>query len=235
MSRIIYYIKGTVYGTKVFMDYEDTLHSVELLEYFDDIKQLFKQDEYAELAQYLPDDHPLHEVVKEIWVDVKVIKGDLYSWTKVVASRELSEREQECLLDYLTGQFSDGYGEGLEQQEFISLRETETYEEYDEELDEYYEDEYEVYASCYLHLWSSNNFRLEFAEKCEEECVDALLKPKCKLIGEDGNIFNLIGIASKALTNAGLKDKATQMASRVVHSASYSEALSIIMEYVEVM
>lgn len=59
-------------------------------------------------------------------------------------------------------------------------------------------------------------------------------KPVAKLIGEDGNIFNLIGIASRSLKAAGQKDKATEMSQRVMSSGSYDEALSIIMEYVEV-
>ena len=59
-------------------------------------------------------------------------------------------------------------------------------------------------------------------------------KPKAKLIGADGNIFNLIGIASRSLKRAGQNDKATEMSKRVMNSSSYDEALSIIMEYVEV-
>ena len=35
-------------------------------------------------------------------------------------------------------------------------------------------------------------------------------KPKCKLVGEDGNIFNLMGIASKALKEAGLEDESKE-------------------------
>lgn len=60
------------------------------------------------------------------------------------------------------------------------------------------------------------------------------MKPKCKLIGEDGNIFNLIGIASKALKKNGLQDKASEMKDKAFQAQSYEEALSIIMEYVEV-
>ncbi len=59
-------------------------------------------------------------------------------------------------------------------------------------------------------------------------------KPRVKLIGENGNIFNLIGLASRGLKKAGQNDKATEMSQRVMSSGSYEEALSIIMEYVEV-
>lgn len=59
------------------------------------------------------------------------------------------------------------------------------------------------------------------------------MKPKCQLIGRDGNIFNLMGIASRTLKQAGLKEKADEMIKRITASKSYDEALIIIMEYVE--
>lgn len=59
-------------------------------------------------------------------------------------------------------------------------------------------------------------------------------KPRCKLIGEDGNIFNLLGLASRTLKEAGLEDDADEMASRVYKSQSYLEAIAIISEYVEI-
>jgi single-stranded DNA-binding protein len=59
-------------------------------------------------------------------------------------------------------------------------------------------------------------------------------KPACKLTGEDGNVFNLIGIASKALKRAGQPDKAKEMSTKVFGCGSYEKALEIIQEYVEV-
>ena len=59
-------------------------------------------------------------------------------------------------------------------------------------------------------------------------------KPKCPLIGQDGNVFNLIGIASKTLKRNGMPDKAKEMCERITSSESYVEALSIIDEYVEI-
>lgn len=58
-------------------------------------------------------------------------------------------------------------------------------------------------------------------------------KPVCKLVGSNGNIFNLLGIASRALKRAGMKNEATEMSNRVFSSESYEEALSIILEYVD--
>ena len=60
-------------------------------------------------------------------------------------------------------------------------------------------------------------------------------KPECKLIGEDGNIFNLLGIASNTLKKNGQSDDAKEMTDRVWNSKNYNEALSIIGEYVEII
>jgi hypothetical protein len=60
------------------------------------------------------------------------------------------------------------------------------------------------------------------------------MKPVCKLIGENGNIFNLMGLASKVLKENGQIVEAKEMSNKVMNSGSYNEALRIIMEYVEV-
>lgn len=60
-------------------------------------------------------------------------------------------------------------------------------------------------------------------------------KPKCKLIGTDGNVFALMGRAEQTLRSAGQRDKAVEMSKRIWDTAQdYNEALRIIMEYVEV-
>lgn len=59
------------------------------------------------------------------------------------------------------------------------------------------------------------------------------LKPKSPIIGADGNIFNLVAIASKTLKTTGLINEAQEMSKRVFTSSSYEEALQIITEYVE--
>ena len=59
-------------------------------------------------------------------------------------------------------------------------------------------------------------------------------KPDCELIGQDGNIFNLMGIASHTLKQNGMADEAKEMCSRVTSSGSYCEALNIIGDYVNI-
>ena len=59
-------------------------------------------------------------------------------------------------------------------------------------------------------------------------------KPDCPLIGEDGNIFHLVGIAAKTLKRNGMSEEASEMTEKVFGSGSYEEALGIIGEYVNI-
>ena len=58
-------------------------------------------------------------------------------------------------------------------------------------------------------------------------------RPQMQLEGMDGNVFAVLGAASKLLKRAGQDKEAKEMADRVYASSSYHEALSIISEYVE--
>lgn len=60
-------------------------------------------------------------------------------------------------------------------------------------------------------------------------------KPPCHLVGQNGNIFNLIGLASRTLRQNGMTAEAKEMQNRIMSGDchSYEEALRIISEYVE--
>lgn len=54
------------------------------------------------------------------------------------------------------------------------------------------------------------------------------------LIGADGNVFNLIGITSRAIKKAGHKDKCQEFTDYVMGASDYDNALVRIMEWVHV-
>ena len=60
-------------------------------------------------------------------------------------------------------------------------------------------------------------------------------KPPCPLVGQNGNIFNLIGLASRTLRQNGMTAESKEMQNRIMGGDchSYEEALGIISEYVE--
>ena len=57
-------------------------------------------------------------------------------------------------------------------------------------------------------------------------------KPMCPIIGANGNVFNILGMASRTLKENDMADEAQEMYSRVTSSGSYEEALGIITEYI---
>ena len=87
--------------------------------------------------------------------------------------------------------------------------------------DDYQYNEFRPIVSKYLNIARE----MKFEEKP---------KPKCALIGRNGNIFNLMGIASNTLKNHNMREEAKEMCDRITNSKSYDEALNIISEYVEI-
>lgn len=67
-------------------------------------------------------------------------------------------------------------------------------------------------------------------------CEAVAEKPNCALIGEDGNIFNLMGIAAHTLRENGMEVKAEEMVKRIAggECRDYYEALSVIDQYVTI-
>ncbi|SHO53159.1 hypothetical protein SAMN02745220_04969 [Desulfopila aestuarii DSM 18488] len=64
------------------------------------------------------------------------------------------------------------------------------------------------------------------------------MKPKCKLIGENDNVFNLLALTRKALREHGkqyLLDCFEKDISKIQRNGgTYDDVLRIIMQYVEV-
>ena len=59
-------------------------------------------------------------------------------------------------------------------------------------------------------------------------------KPDCALIGANGNIFNLLGLARKTLIENDMVAESKEMCSKVYQCGSYSEALNVIGDYVNI-
>ena len=64
--------------------------------------------------------------------------------------------------------------------------------------------------------------------------AEQLPRPRCKLIGTDGNVFALVGTVRRCLKNAGQVDRAKEFVARAYHAQCYDEVLQMIHEYVDV-
>ena len=59
-------------------------------------------------------------------------------------------------------------------------------------------------------------------------------KPKVKLTGQNGNVFNLAGICSKSLIEVNQFENEKEMMKEIFNSGSYKEALLIMSKYCEI-
>lgn len=86
------------------------------------------------------------------------------------------------------------------------------------------------FGGTWLSDFVDHKFDGAFSKQQEEQT-----KPDCPLIGQDGNIFNLMGIAARTLRENGMTEQSKEMTKRITDGAqSYSEALHIIGEYVNI-
>lgn len=85
-----------------------------------------------------------------------------------------------------------------------------------------------------LLIWATSPD--EFIIKREDKMSEVKYpKITVKLVGKDGNIFNLMGLVQKAMREAGVpKDDRSQFLKEVSFSNSYDQALQVIMRWVKV-
>ena len=60
------------------------------------------------------------------------------------------------------------------------------------------------------------------------------MKPTVILIGQDGNVFNVIGLTARALKKAKLPEEAQEFTVKAFAAKSYDEGLCLVMDYCEV-
>ena len=188
----------------------------DLLQYADSVDEAVKKDIAdfnGDLMQYYrEDDSVRHKVVSAV-PSVEIRGNKLCGCLNVELRESLNEGEQAVLCDYISGQYSDGWGEGFEQRD-IRVED----------------------GTLAVHFWQDHDFELkrDVPDMTEfNKLLNRPKKPKMQLIGQDGNIFAIMGRASRLLKSSGQGDKAKEMRDRVMSCDSYQKALSIVSEYVE--
>ena len=61
------------------------------------------------------------------------------------------------------------------------------------------------------------------------------MKPNCKLIGTDGNVFAIIGKVRETLRQNNQFEESITFSEQATKSSSYDEVLSLVHEYVNVL
>ena len=203
-------------------DYEDEFYGEyegypqgghELLEYETAIRDAVENDTRdfgGDLMQYYHEDDSVRRKVVSAVPYVEICGNKLCGCLTVELKEPLLDDEQTVLCNYITGQYSDGWGEGFEQRDI--------------RVDD---------GTLAVHFWQEDGFKMTPSFEKIPKPEKNSLRPKMQLIGQDGNIFAIMGRASRLLKNAGQSDNAKEMCDRVTASQSYSEALNIVSEYVE--
>ena len=203
-------------------DYEDEFYDEyegcpldghDLLQYADAVDEAVKKDIAdfnGDLMQYYHEDDSVRQKVVSAVPSVEIHGNKLCGCLNVELRESLNEGEQAVLCDYISGQYSDGWGEGFEQRDI--------------RVDD---------GTLAVHFWQEDGFEMTPEREMQQESATREIRPKMKLIGQDGNIFAIMGRASRLLKNAGQSDKAKEMCNRVMASKSYNAALAIVSEYVE--
>ena len=188
----------------------------DLLQYADAVDEAVKKDIAdfnGDLMQYYHEDDSVRQKVVSAVPSVEIHGNKLCGCLNGELRESLNEGEQAVLCDYISGQYSDGWGEGFEQREIDVGN-----------------------GKLYVHFWQDHDFELkrDVPDMTEfKKLLNRPKKPKMQLIGQDGNIFVIMGRASRLLTDYGQADKAKEMRDRVMSCDSYQKALSIVSEYVE--
>ena len=148
-------------------------------------------------------------------MSVKEIDGVLYGCTTLQLKEFLDTQQLKELCEYITGQYSDGWGEGFEQRDIA--------------IDG---------GTLNVHFYQPQDF--QFRELSHQETAGmpkpkekTPSRPQLKLLGHDGNIFSILGDARRLLLRNGQSKEASEMTERVNQSGNYYQALGIISEYVE--
>lgn len=61
-----------------------------------------------------------------------------------------------------------------------------------------------------------------------------MVKPNCRLIGKNGNVFNIIGIVAHTLKENDQGEKAKEFINRATAAHSYEDVLAMLREYINV-
>jgi len=130
-------------------------------EYAAELFEALENDD-TDLADYADDYHgaTYYKKLHKVTMSAEWYGKRLYGLATCEVDDDWTDEDTAQLKEYLSGQYSDGWGEGFEQREVYSYTETETSEEYDEEADEYYESEWDVRYDVYISFWQDKNFRL---------------------------------------------------------------------------
>lgn len=170
---------GRIYGDSVFegTPYEDggqEISAIAMANLYDSHPELseFLERNKEEMTQYIDSENkPLEDVVRLELGDYGVFEGRFclvhHVWIKGQPD-EISEEELLAVKEYIMGQLSDGWGEGLEQREWLNHSIEWGHPYFDEYSADFEEEYFRDTVSYYLAPWKSEMKIIQLdSEECE--------------------------------------------------------------------
>lgn len=169
-------------------------------------------------------------------ISIENVEGILYGCTTLLLKEELEAWELEEMCEYISMQYSDGWGEVFEQRDIPAdggiIR---VYFDPARDLD--FQIQSKVIKNPNLEnkkIRISESVRITRPE-AETPCPQAKKpKPKLSLTRCGRHIFSLLSGAMQSLIKNGQREEADEMYDRVSKVRGYEESLAIIREYVEI-
>ncbi|AGA68785.1 hypothetical protein Desdi_1273 [Desulfitobacterium dichloroeliminans LMG P-21439] len=153
--RIFFPLKIIIYpqGEYGFEDNPEDITSKEAVAYEDSIlAAIAKENRFFEndrgLAEYIHDE-ALNKKVYSLYPSVEVVDGELWGVMTAGLKESLSGEETAELINFVSGQNSDGYGEGLEQRPIKTSN-----------------------GEIYVSFWNHENYSLKLEQEMKNKTPD---------------------------------------------------------------
>ena len=183
---------GSIYCENLFVDTHNTfdLNPEVMARLYDRDHRLadFLEQNSEDLTNYMR--HGMSAYVQKLEVgDYGIINGQMCLLAHVRTTSKMTDEQAQEVMDYISGQYSDGWGEGLEQREW---REDKVYFDnpiFDENTGDWEQDEDYEWAQFYAHAWNRDCFSIELLYCEEEEVPDPepfVHSAKCERLSEGG-------------------------------------------------
>ena len=145
----------------------------------DAVEKGYPQTFNGDLMQYYHEDDSVRSKVVSAVPSVEICGNKLCGCLTVELKETLLDDEQTVLCNYISGQYSDGWGEGFEQRDI--------------RVDD---------GTLAVHFWQEDGFKMTPSFEKIPKPEKNSLRPKMQLIGQDGNIFAIMGRASRLLKSS---------------------------------
>jgi hypothetical protein len=191
-------LNGSIQCDDLFIDTRGRLElnaeAMALIYNEDDRLASFLENNAEDLTEYIREE--LKSIVHKLEVgDYGIFAGELCLLAHVWTTSKMTDEQVREVMSYITGQYSDGWGEGLEQREWREDKvdiETPCFDvtEADWDVKRTY-----AYAYFYVRPWNRDNYSIELQYFEEEDIPDpepVVQSAKCELMPNGGYIVRTV-------------------------------------------